>query len=67
MEIGARIRAWRQLRQLRLRELAERVPELDASKLSKIETGRRGCYAREAELIAESLGLSMGAFYGELE
>src|SRR5258707_13958594 len=57
-EVGARIRAERQLRRLSLRELASRVG-VSASMLSQVETGR--CRASVSTLyrLVTELGLSL--------
>jgi len=61
-----RIKRWRTWRKWTQRELASNVPGLDASTISKIEAGTRGCSAGEAELLARALGLEMGVFYSEI-
>ncbi len=63
---GQRIRAWRQIKGLSVRQLA-RMADLHYPALSRIEHGRQSVKAEELERIAKALGLSMLEFYGAPE
>ena len=62
--IGGRIKSARESARLSQRELAERVPRLDHTALSRIETGRRRVASHELFGLAEALGTTTGNLLG---
>lgn len=58
------MRHWREIKGLSQADLAAAAGMPDY-KLCRIELGQTELRAREAELIAVALNLSMGEFYGE--
>ncbi|MEK7180486.1 MAG: helix-turn-helix transcriptional regulator [Patescibacteria group bacterium] len=60
---GQRIAAWRRIRGLTIRELAD-AAGLYYSSLSRMEKGHQEPRTAETEQIAAALGLTMAQFYG---
>lgn len=64
-KIGERVRDARANAKLSLRALAERVPELDYTAISRIETGERRVASHELYALAEALGTTTADLLGE--
>jgi Zn-dependent peptidase ImmA (M78 family)/transcriptional regulator with XRE-family HTH domain len=62
--IGERLKAARESAGLTLRELADRVPDLDYSAISRIETGKRRVVSHELYNLADGLGTTTGQLLG---
>lgn len=62
LDIGKKLRAARQERDLSLRELAAKV-EVSASMISQIETGKANPSVRSLHSIADALGVSIDYFF----
>jgi transcriptional regulator with XRE-family HTH domain len=62
---GSRLRAWREIRGLSVRQLAE-AADMHYSALSRIEHGHQSLRAEQLERLAHALGISEAEFYGEM-
>lgn len=65
--VGERIKHSREKNGLSQRQLADRIPSMNQSKLSKIETSRRGISATDLILIAKALNTSIEKLLNEEE
>ncbi|WP_367305553.1 helix-turn-helix domain-containing protein [Alicyclobacillus acidocaldarius] len=63
-ELAQRLRYYRKLRGLSVRELAERAG-VSVSYIYAIESGARGSNAAKLGLIAEALGVSLSDLWGD--
>ena len=63
-EVGLRIRAYRQMRKLTLRQVAEHA-EVSVSFLSQLERGASGASIPTMRLIAEALGLTLADLFSD--
>lgn len=61
-EVGLRVRAYRQMRKLTLRQVAEHA-EVSVSFLSQLERGASGASISTLKLIAEALGLTLADLF----
>lgn len=62
--IGGNIRFVRKAREIRLRELSERIGCLSTANLSDIESGETSCSAYKLSLIARELGVKIDDLMG---